>query len=103
MPLPSVRKRTTVMKKLSNNETDIFQDADEDFIPSESEEDDDDDDDENYLPEHDRRPYHRSSHINGNVGRGLNRNIVLRENPCSYCFSNEYRRTWPRRTSSCQC
>ncbi|CAF3120987.1 unnamed protein product, partial [Rotaria sp. Silwood2] len=41
----------------------------EDFIPSES----DDDDDENYLPEHDRRPYNRTSHVNGSVGRGRGR------------------------------
>lgn len=49
---------------------DILQDADEDFIPSESDEDDDDDDDENYLPEHDRRPYNRNNHTNGIISRG---------------------------------
>ncbi len=68
LPLPAVRKRTPVLKKLSTQDLEILQDPDEDFVPSES--DDDDDDDENYLPEHDRRPYHRSSHMNGTVGRG---------------------------------
>ena len=46
----------------------MLRDADEDFIPSES--DDDDDDDENYLPEHDRRPYNRTNHVNGHISRG---------------------------------
>ena len=55
---------------MSTHDIEILQDADEDFIPSESDDDDDDDDDENYLPEHDRRPYHRSNHVNGNVNRG---------------------------------
>ncbi|CAF3386515.1 unnamed protein product [Rotaria sp. Silwood1] len=70
LPLPAVRKRTTVLKKLTTSNIEILQDPDEDFIPSES---DDDDDDENYLPEHDRRPYNRSSHVNGSVGRGRGR------------------------------
>jgi hypothetical protein len=68
LPLPAVRKRTSVLKKLPTQDIEILQDRDEDFIPSES--DDDDDDDENYLPEHDRRPYNRTSHVNGNIGRG---------------------------------
>ena len=48
----------------------LFQDPDEDFIPSESDDDDDDDDDESYLPEHDRCPYNRSNHLNSILGRG---------------------------------
>lgn len=57
-----------MIKKLTPQEMEFFQDPDEDFIPSES--DDDDDDDESYLPEHDRRPYNRSNHFNGTLGRG---------------------------------
>lgn len=75
LPLPAVRKRTPVIRKLTTQEIESLQDPDEDFIPSES--DDDDDDDENYLPEHDRRPYNRSSHVNGSVGRGK-KNIFIR-------------------------
>ncbi|CAF1242115.1 unnamed protein product [Adineta steineri] len=71
LPLPAVRKRTPVIKKLPTQDIEIIQDPDEDFIPSES--DDDDDDDENYLPEHDRRPYNRTNHINGSIGRGRGR------------------------------
>ncbi|UJR35562.1 hypothetical protein I4U23_028315 [Adineta vaga] len=71
LPLPTVRKSISVLKKLPAQDIDILRDHDEDFIPSES--DDDDDDDENYLPEHDRRPYNRSNHVNGNVGRGRGR------------------------------
>jgi len=66
LPLPAVRKRTSVLKKLTTQEIELLQDPDEDFVPSES----DDDDDENYLPEHDRRPYNRTSHLNGTIGRG---------------------------------
>ena len=66
LPLPAVRKRTSVVKKLTTQEIEILQDPDEDFVPSES----DDDDDENYLPEHDRRPYNRSNHLNGTINRG---------------------------------
>ncbi|CAF2093796.1 unnamed protein product [Rotaria magnacalcarata] len=69
LPLPAVRKRTSVLKKSTTQDIEILQDPDEDFIPSES----DDDDDENYLPEHDRRPYNRTSHVNGSVGRGRGR------------------------------
>ncbi|CAM2704142.1 unnamed protein product [Rotaria socialis] len=69
LPLPAVRKRTSVLKKLTTPDIEILHDPDEDFIPSES----DDDDDENYLPEHDRRPYNRTSHVNGSVGRGRGR------------------------------
>ena len=68
LPLPAVRKRTAVIKKLTPQEIEFFQDPDEDFIPSES--DDDDDDDESYLPEHDRRPYNRSNHLNSTLSRG---------------------------------
>ena len=57
------------MKKLTTQDIEILQDPDEDFVPSESD-DDDEDDDENYLPEHDRRPYNRSNGVNGNVSRG---------------------------------
>ena len=60
----------------------ILQDADEDFVPSESDDDDDDDDDENYLPEHDRRPYHRNNNVNGTTNRGKSfvqkRKIIIR-------------------------
>ena len=64
------------MKKMPPPDTDILQDPDEDFIPSESDNDDDDDDDENYLPEHDRRPYHRTSHVNGTANRSQARRNV---------------------------
>lgn len=67
LPLPAVRKRTTVLKKLTTQEIEFLQDPDEDFVPSES---DDDDDDESYLPEHDRRPYNRNNHLNGSINRG---------------------------------
>lgn len=70
LPIPAVRKRTTVIKKMPPQDIEILQDADEDFVPSESDDDDDDDDDENYLPEHDRRPYHRNSNVNGTTNRG---------------------------------
>ena len=72
----------------------MLQDPDEDFIPSESE---DDDDDENYLPEHDRRPYHRTSHVNNAIGRGL-LSIDLKSNSIdrnSSCFRSWSRWTWP--------
>ncbi|CAF1147328.1 unnamed protein product [Adineta ricciae] len=71
LPLPAVRRRTSVLKKVPTQDIEILRDQDEDFIPSES--DDDDDDDENYLPEHDRRPYNRASHVNGSIGRGRGR------------------------------
>jgi hypothetical protein len=80
--LPAVRKRTTVLKKLPTSDIEILQDPDEDFVPSES----DDDDDENYLPEHDRRPYNRTSHVNGTIGRGKTflRQRFLYEQSCFF-------------------
>ena len=79
LPLPAVRKRTAVVKKLTAPDVDILHDPDEDFVPSES---DDDDDDENYLPEHDRRPYNRTSQTNGHVSRGKrSRGLIHSESP----------------------